>query len=453
MSVDRTAAAERKGAAVRVRPASSPLLTPLLLATLATLAPLALVPSPAAAERPGKVFFEDKTYDVQAIRACGYALTGGADFNECVRTLKRIPEGVGEAVDESWYREWVATAARVEARARLHAETGHRESARTAYLRASNYWRTAEFFLRAVQNDPRAREASARGRDCFLQAARSSEGAVVPVKIPFGETTLPGYWIRPVGWPWKRPLVIVHTGYDGTGEELYLGMAEAALRRGYHVLIFEGPGQGAVLREQGLAFRPDWEKVVSPVVDFAAGLRGIDPARIALMGISFGGHLAARAAAFEPRLAALVVNGGIQDFHGAVVAPFGDGIEGILDDPGWSKQLDEEVEGMLPKSPGLRWLVRQGKWVFGEETVSGYLRATRPYTMKGLEGLVRCPTLVVDSSEDESMPRQAKPFYDALTCPKEYLLFTREDDAEGHCQLGAMAVSTERILDWLDDCL
>ena len=43
----------------------------------------------------------------------------------------------------------------------------------------------------------------------------------------------------------------------------------AALARGYNCLIFEGPGQGELIREQRIPFRPDWEKVVTPVVDFA----------------------------------------------------------------------------------------------------------------------------------------------------------------------------------------
>ena len=75
-----------------------------------------------------------------------------------------------------------------------------------------------------------------------------------------------------------------------------------AMQRGYHCLQFAGPGQGTAIRLQGLPFRPDWEKVVTPVVDFAVGLPGVDPERIALMGLSMGGALAPRAAAFEKRI-------------------------------------------------------------------------------------------------------------------------------------------------------
>src|SRR5215471_18993514 len=65
------------------------------------------------------------------------------------------------------------------------------------------------------------------------------------------------------------------------------------------------------LHRGGLVFRPDWEKVVSCAVDFALTQPDVDPHKIVLMGVSMGGVLAPRAAAFEPRLAALVANDGI----------------------------------------------------------------------------------------------------------------------------------------------
>lgn len=41
--------------------------------------------------------------------------------------------------------------------------------------------------------------------------------------------------------------------------------AAGALSRGYECLPFEGPGQGYALWKQGLSFRPDCERVVTPV--------------------------------------------------------------------------------------------------------------------------------------------------------------------------------------------
>jgi alpha-beta hydrolase superfamily lysophospholipase len=86
---------------------------------------------------------------------------------------------------------------------------------------------------------------------------------VEPVLIPYQETALPGYLYRPDDSPQPRPTLLVHGGYDSTGEELYLLVAAAAIQRGYNCLTFEVPGQGALIREQHLPFLGDWEKVVS----------------------------------------------------------------------------------------------------------------------------------------------------------------------------------------------
>src|SRR5205823_2018303 len=94
--------------------------------------------------------------------------------------------------------------------------------------------------------------------------------------------------------------------------------AVAALRRGYHCLLFDGPGQGRPLIEQGLVMRPDWENVVRPVVDHALSRPDVDPQRLALIGWSFGGYLAPRAASGEHRLAALIADPGQWDLGEAL---------------------------------------------------------------------------------------------------------------------------------------
>ncbi|MCC7022163.1 MAG: alpha/beta fold hydrolase, partial [Thermomicrobiales bacterium] len=113
--------------------------------------------------------------------------------------------------------------------------------------------------------------------------------------------------------PEPRPTILFHGGFDSTLEELYPAAGAAAIERGYHCLAFAGPGQGRALREQGLPFRPDWEAVVTPVVDVALARPEVDPSRLALLGWSYGGLLAPRAAAFEPRIAALIAWDGIYD--------------------------------------------------------------------------------------------------------------------------------------------
>ncbi|GAX54887.1 alpha/beta hydrolase family protein [Streptomyces olivochromogenes] len=60
--------------------------------------------------------------------------------------------------------------------------------------------------------------------------------------------------------------------------------------------------------------------MVGPVLDFLTQDPGADPARTALLGVSLGGHLAPRAAAYEPRLAAVVALDAVFDAVSALTA-------------------------------------------------------------------------------------------------------------------------------------
>src|SRR5262249_57188986 len=130
---------------------------------------------------------------------------------------------------------------------------------------------------------------------------------VEAVSIPYEHTEMPGYLVRARGREHEtRPLLIGTNGYDATVTEMYFAFAAAAADRGYHCLFFDGPGQGKLLIDGGVPMRSDWERVVTPVVDFALGLDGVDHDRIALTGWSLGGDLPApRASARPPLVGAL----------------------------------------------------------------------------------------------------------------------------------------------------
>ena len=129
---------------------------------------------------------------------------------------------------------------------------------------------------------------------------------------PSNAHALPAYFIPAVGYETAvRPLLICTNGYDATMTDMFFASAVAAAARGYHCLMFDGPGQGEMLIEHGMPLRPDWETVIKAVVDFALTLPLVDPSRIALTGWSLGGYLAPRAASGEHRLAACIADPGL----------------------------------------------------------------------------------------------------------------------------------------------
>src|SRR5690348_9288625 len=264
-----------------------------------------------------KFLFDDESFSFEALRTAGFALYGGADLGEVLVTADAITSG-----DEaSWHRAWKAIAQRLHATGDKARAGGHRVSARETLLRASNYYRTAaDFLLDNPATDPEMTVLSAGQRDTFAAAAALFDTPVEAVSIPYEDTTLPAYLFLVDDTDVPRPTIIYNRGYDSTREESYFVIAAAALRRGYNVLAFDGPGQGAALREQQLVMRPDWEAVITPVVDYALTRGEIAADKIVLFGYSLGGFLVARAAAFEHRVAALILDDGIYDFHAAFVA-------------------------------------------------------------------------------------------------------------------------------------
>lgn len=396
-----------------------------------------------------KFLFENDAFSFEVLRTAGYAAYGGADLGEVLVTAREIAEG-----DEAaWHDRWKALAERLRGVGMTALEAGHEVSARDALLRASGYFRTADFYLRDnPARDPEVAFLSRRVRETFAAAAALLDHPAEPVAVPFEGTTLPGYLFRPDDSGRPCPTLIYHGGYDSVLEEGYFAAAAAAVRRGYNCLAFDGPGQGSVLRDQGLTFRPKWEMVVSAVVDFAVQRPEVDGDRLVLMGTSFGGFLAARAAAFEQRLAAVILHDAIFDAHESAwrILP-----AGVVDAAlrGEDGVVDQALAGPMTASTGTRWFVRNGMWAFGAETHGELLRKTRDYTLRGVAQQIDCPVLVLEAQNDATFGGEAHRLTEALTCPYRHILLTDAEGAGEHCHEGAMLAFHQHAFDWIDKIL
>ncbi|MGB7882322.1 MAG: alpha/beta fold hydrolase [Nitrososphaeraceae archaeon] len=414
-----------------------------------------------------KIIFSDPTFSLQLLRAIGETYYRGADIGECLSTAYRIKEGDFE----SWHTEWLKTAKRIHRYADECLEKGHTISARDAYLRASNYYRVSEFML-IDPHDPRIQTTWGNSKECFSKAAKLFPFLVESIAIPCEQgATLPGYFYHNskesvhnnnTGGSMKskdtekkssRPTIIVHGGFDSTLEELYSSAAAPALERGYNCLTFEGPGQGSVVRKQKIPFRYDWEKVVTPVIDYAINKKqefGVDVERIALMGMSMGGYLAARAAAFDHRISACILYNGVYDGYDAITSAFPKSLLNALDE-GDSKFINSTITALMESDPNTRFNVKHGMWTTGSNSPYDLITGAKNYTLKDIIKNITCPTLVLDAEKDDSFPGQPKKVYDDLRSPKKYILFTQDEGAEEHCQCGAAALSNQRIFDWVDE--
>lgn len=395
-----------------------------------------------------KALFDDPLFDSQFLRVLGHACYGGADVGECISTARRITPGDFD----SWQREWYAAAQRVYASAEQSQAGGHPVSAREGYVRASTYFRASYIFLYGAPLDPRLVEAFDRQEEAFRKAAPLFSPPIESVDIPYERTTLPGYFYRALCGEGSRPTLITVGGYDSSAEEQYFFGAAAAVRRGYHCLSFDGPGQGRPLVRQGLPMRPDWENVLAPVVDFALARPEVDGQRIALLGTSFGGYLAPRAASGEPRLAACIADPGQYDLFEAILSRLPQPAESRCQPSGIDDAaLQPLLEGMM-RNPAGSWSLRRSMWVHGVEDPAALVRALRDYSVAGRAARIRCPMLVCQA-ESDPIAAHAGDLYEALLCPKRFLRFTEAEGAGDHCESGAHLLFHQCMFDWLDEVL
>lgn len=389
--------------------------------------------------------FESEEFSAQLERTLGKVYYGCADIGECLVTAERIEDGDYG----SWYDEWVATAEAAEALAHESREGGHSVSAREAFLRATEYYRSAYIFRRRDLDDPTLHDTWRRQRECFRAAMSLADHTCETVDVPYEETTLEAYFLAPDDSGLARPTVIGFPGYDSPVEESYAMLAAAALERGYNCLLFEGPGQGGALYEKRLFFRPDYEAVVTPVVDVATDRADVDADRIVLVGRSFGGYLAPRAATAEHRLAALVADPGMYDLGSLVLQliPEERRTPVLEGDSDADATLTERLE-----DPHAAEFFGSRMAAHGIDSLGEYIRELQAYTYEGRVDSIRCPTFVADNESDR-LAAQSGDFASMLTTPTQYTTFTDAEGAGGHCEGMGQSVFHRRLFDWLDQTL
>jgi dipeptidyl aminopeptidase/acylaminoacyl peptidase len=231
----------------------------------------------------------------------GYRFTSnGTDYGDFTATLARISRWA------DWCREWGVTATHYEQLAEAAEDAGQPQTAAGAWQRAALAWHWGKFVF--VDDPVQQRAAHERAVACFLKASRALTPPAELVRIPYGDTTLPAYLRVPVATGFDNaPVVIMAPGLDSTKEELQ-ATAEYFLARGLATLAIDGPGQGE--SEYELPIEPAYEKVATAAVDYLQDRSGLDRERIGLFGVSLGGYYAARSAAYEKRLRAVVALAG-----------------------------------------------------------------------------------------------------------------------------------------------
>ena len=370
-------------------------------------------------------FFASQSFHFQTLRALTDIPAGGADTGEVFEAIKAIQDG-----DQlSWFAGWTALAERVLA---LAERTMDPVSKGGALMRAHTYFRTAEFFL--PRDDPKRPVSWQKNTDCFYRALGALGVEHERLRAAYGDSQLNAtYFPGPAG-AGEKPLLMFVGGFDSTLEELYLMLVPAAHARGYSVLTYEGPGQGAALREQGLRFLPEWERPNTAVLEAFLSTHE-RPRQIVLIGMSMGGYLAPRAAAFEPRI------DGVVAFD--VCFDLGECAERIF---------AAAANPLAWQNPDFVWAVGNARWTFGTTDIDATKQAARAYTLAPVADRIRQHVLILEGQADHFIPQhQTRQFETALVNARSVTVrsFDRASGGAEHCQLGAITLVHAAIFDWL----
>ena len=405
--------------------------------------------------------------DFETLFAFGSAGYGCAEFGELVTAVNQI-NTVGASY-QAYYDTFLALANRTSALAGQELVAGHTADARNAYLRASTYYDMCLYFILGTSAAAREAAAYADVARCWHAASQLFGTPVERVRIPYGDSWLPGYLLKPDDRPVRRPTIILNNGEDAQNITLYCYGGATAIERGYNALIFEGPGQGSMLFERQVPFRYDWENVITPIVDYLRSRPDVDPGRIALNGSSLGGELVVRAAAFEHRLAAVIADPAIlsvwlswQTGETAITDLFTKGLTKDQINAAWQKDILPHLDpvnryNIAKRAEGygrqFLFAARAGKVL---TDLYDFGTTLMRFTVEQVADRITAPTLVITYEGDQLVipaTEQSPAVYKLLRCHKGQHTFTAAAGAQYHCAPMAPQARNQVVFDWLDSVL
>lgn len=199
-----------------------------------------------------------------------------------------------------------------------------------------------------------------------------------------------------------------------------------------------------------MKFNEQWENSVGAILDY------FKLEEVALVGISWGGYFALRAAAFHRRITHIVCYDVCYDgldimFH-------------LLNEPARSLfkfmyklelkgVINKLVKRKMEKDSLAHWGISHGMYITGTNTPYDFYRSIEKHTLKNLLGKIDQDVLLLAGEKDHYIPRWHFDYLkeNLLAANVTSRLFTEAEDGEQHCRVGNYDLALECILAWLKE--
>ena len=390
---------------------------------------------------------DDDSFNYKLLVTMAQATYGGADINDVLSTAIKVKPSNFSSWNETFFHLAVDTEAKADRQTNAL-------NARDTYFAAANYWRNVDYYLHGDPEDPWINQT-------WVYQKRNFDKALAQLPFPGERLVLPstGFDTYAIFYSTnttqeKRPTIILGNGYDGSQEDIFFALGQSGLDRGYNVITYEGPGQPSVRRNQSAGFIKDWNRALTPVIDYLHNRSDVDTSRVALVGFSFGGFLAEQAAAVEKdRLAALILDPGVYDVYDAFTSQLPQQLN-TLYQSGNRSAFDDAVNSALANSSTptqLRWGVEQGLWSFNIDSPYEFLQHVKDWNIKNITDKLTMPIWIATGDQEQFYTGQAVEVYNAVRKHNQNVTLTNYTGSEGfHCQAGAYETLSRDMYGWLD---
>ncbi len=312
------------------------------------------------------------------------------------------------------------------------------------------YYRMSEFFM--YDGDPDKKRYYVKATELFYQYyADYFEGddpIIEKAEVPYENGKLPVMHVVPEAE--SKGTILIHGGNDSYFEE-FLFTVLYMREQGFEVYMFEGPGQGGVIRIQGIHFTHEWERPVKAVLDY------FDLKDVTIIGISLGGYLAPRAAAFDNRITRVVAWSVFPCFQDVIIGALPNGARRafkILMKLHARPLLNFVFNLKAKKDPLIDWGLKHGMYAYEAKDAYEYAKKLKLYNLEPVADSITQDMLIVGANKDH--------FIDYRLIGREinmlknvrsltFRLFTDKEDAQNHCNVGNGKLVIDEILIWIEN--